>query len=90
MYHFEPETLRVLQTVMDDIVTCLPREDCSQDRKILIAQRLLASAAGGERDPTRLKVQALGQRPPTPTGSPTRRSRMPAGLVPEHVNRPRA
>lgn len=90
MYHFEPETLRVLQSVMDDIVTCLPREDCTQDRRILIAQRLLASAAGGERDLARLKLLALGQRSPTPTADPPRRSRMPAGLVPEHAGGPPA
>jgi hypothetical protein len=56
---FDPETIAVLKAVLEDSWATL-RPD--QQRAILktdLAQRILAAAADGERDPIRLREHAL-------------------------------
>ncbi|MDC7785056.1 hypothetical protein PQJ75_02180 [Rhodoplanes sp. TEM] len=61
MYAFEPDTLRILRTVMDDVVAAIRPENLDQEQRLLIARRLLTLAAGGERHPGRLKEEVLMQ-----------------------------
>ncbi len=61
---FDPETLRLLSRVFDEawtetqVMLGAKPLDATTVRSAL-AQRILAAAKGGERDPTRLKLIAL-------------------------------
>ena len=56
---YDPDTLTLLQTVLDDTwadLTAVERALTTQDA---LAQRILVAAAGGERDPAILRARAL-------------------------------
>ena len=55
---FDPETVSLLGAVLDQAIAALPPDGRSQERKTLLASKLL-SAAAGERDPVRLRAAAL-------------------------------
>jgi len=57
--HFDPETLNVLRGVLDDVWNSLDRETRAKVSKTVLAERLLVSAANGERDRKRLLAAAL-------------------------------
>jgi hypothetical protein len=59
MAHFDPETLTVLRTVLDEAWATLP--DCfkSEILKSEMAQHILQQAARGERDPVILRASSL-------------------------------
>jgi hypothetical protein len=56
---FDPDTLRVLQRVFDEAAAALPSEEQTQERKAILASRILFLASTGETDPVRLRTAAL-------------------------------
>ena len=56
---FDPETVKVLREVLDDAWNSLGRETQAMVSKTVLAERILASAANGERDRKRLFAVAL-------------------------------
>jgi hypothetical protein len=56
---YDPETVELLSTVLDDTWACLLPEQQASVGKTLLAERLLRAAARGERDPQRLRARAL-------------------------------
>jgi hypothetical protein len=65
---FDPDTLRVLQKVFEEAAAALPRDQQTQERKTILASRILYLAWTGETDPVRLRTAALLQVVP-PAGS---------------------
>ena len=57
--HFDLKTVALLRDVLDEAWTCLPPQQQAMFSRTLLAERLLKSAANGERDPERLRVAAL-------------------------------
>lgn len=57
--HFDPETANVLRGVLDDVWNSLDRETRAKVSKTVLAERILVSAANGERDRKRLLAAAL-------------------------------
>jgi hypothetical protein len=56
---FDPDTLRVLQSVFEDAVAALPCDQRTHERKTLLASRIFYLASSGETDPIRLRTAAL-------------------------------
>jgi hypothetical protein len=56
---FDPETIAVLRTVLAEAWSALPASRQQTVQKTELAERILAAAAAGERDPERLRVHAL-------------------------------
>jgi hypothetical protein len=56
---FDPETVALLRETLDDAWACLRPEEQATTRKTALAERILKSAAGGERDRERLRDAAL-------------------------------
>ena len=57
---FDPETIAVLKAVLEDSWASLRSDQQRATLKTDLAQRILAAAAEGERDPIRLRDRALG------------------------------
>ena len=57
--HFDPETVILLREALDDAWACLSPELQSTMQKTALAERILKSAARGERDRKRLRAAAL-------------------------------
>ena len=56
---FDPETVALLRETLDDAWACLSPELQATMLKTALAERILKSAARGERDPKRLRAAAL-------------------------------
>lgn len=56
---YDPETLDLLRSVLDDAWARIPPQQRCGTSKSDIAVRILKLAAHGERDPVRLKTAAL-------------------------------
>jgi hypothetical protein len=56
---FDPETLRVLQSVFEEAAAALPADERSEQRRMDLASRILSLASSGETDPVRLRTAAL-------------------------------
>jgi hypothetical protein len=56
---FDPETVSLLAAVLEQAIAALPPDRRSQERKTLLASKLLSAASTGERDPARLQAAAL-------------------------------
>ena len=56
---FDPETIALLRSVLDDAWDSLPPGQQATTLKTLLAERILESAAKGERDRRRLLDAAL-------------------------------
>jgi hypothetical protein len=56
---FDPETLSVLRRALDEAAAALPQSERTQERKVLLASRILELAYRGETDPVRLRMGAL-------------------------------
>ena len=54
-----PDTLRILQSVLEDTWDSLRPEERARTTKTLVATRILKAAARGERDPIRLRIEAM-------------------------------
>ena len=57
--HFDPETVTLLRETLDDAWACLSPELQATMQKTALAERILKSAASGERDRKRLRAAAL-------------------------------
>jgi hypothetical protein len=57
--HFDPETVAALREILDDAWACLRPEQQATMLKTTLAERILKSAAQGERDRNRLLRAAL-------------------------------
>jgi hypothetical protein len=60
---FDPETVSLLGAVLKQAIAALPADSRSQERKTLLASKILSAAASGERDPIRLRAAALARGP---------------------------
>ena len=60
---FDPETVSLLGAVLEQAIAALPPDDRSQERKTLLASKILSAASAGERDPVRLQAAALAVGP---------------------------
>jgi len=58
MSALNPETLKLLRSVLDDVWGTLTAEERAQTTKSLVASRILEVAATGELDPVRLRAAA--------------------------------
>jgi hypothetical protein len=56
---FDPETIELLRIALEAVWQSLPPDQQARTSKTLLAQRILRSAARGERDPIRLRACAL-------------------------------
>lgn len=56
---FQPQTLSMLKAVFDEVVNGLPPHEQTQERKTLLASRLLIMASEGEKDPHSLRTAAI-------------------------------
>jgi hypothetical protein len=56
---FDPETLSLLRQALDDAWESLTPVQRAMTSRTLLAERILKSAAKGERDPERLREKAL-------------------------------
>ena len=56
---FSPETIELLRSVLDDAWESLRPEERACTSKTAIAARILEMAAAGERDPIRLRAEAV-------------------------------
>ena len=56
---YDPETIELLRTVLDDAWACLLPAQQASFSKTFLAERLLRAAARGERDPEQLRARAL-------------------------------
>jgi hypothetical protein len=57
--YFDPETVTVLREILDEAWSRLPPERQATMQKTALAERILKSAARGERDRDRLRDAAL-------------------------------
>jgi hypothetical protein len=57
--NYAPETLTLLQEVLDQVWNALPVEQRADIAKSEMAQRILRRAAEGERDPVKLRAAAM-------------------------------
>lgn len=56
---FDPQTIKLLQSVLDEVWASLLPEQQAQVSRVTLARRILKAAANGERDPVRLRAHAL-------------------------------
>jgi hypothetical protein len=56
---FDPETVSMMVAVLEDAIAALPPDYRSQERKTLLASKILNAALTGERDPIQLRAAAL-------------------------------
>jgi hypothetical protein len=57
--HFDIDTVLLLRETLEDAWACLPPQQRAMTSKTLLAERILKTAAEGERDPERLIDAAL-------------------------------
>ena len=57
--YFDPETMELMRTVLDDTWANLPPDLRATIRKPQLAESILAAAKLGERDPVQLRTHAL-------------------------------
>jgi hypothetical protein len=74
MAGFDPETLTLLRTALDEAWAALPDRRKSEILKSEMARRILKRAAEGVRDPARLRASALvgALGGPMPLSTPSR------------------
>ena len=56
---FDPKEIVRLKAVLNEVVLSFPKQQCSCEMQASVAEQLLKLAAGGEKDPIRLKERAL-------------------------------
>ncbi len=57
--YFDRETVTVLREILDEAWSCIPPERQATMQKTALAERILKSAARGERNRDRLRAAAL-------------------------------
>jgi hypothetical protein len=60
--YFDPDTVTLLRTTLDHAWASLPPDQQAATSRSILAERILRSAARGERDPDRLRAHALSER----------------------------
>jgi hypothetical protein len=55
----DPEEIVRLKAVLNEVVLALPKQQRSCELQATVAEQLLKLAAGGEKDPIRLKERTL-------------------------------
>ena len=78
---FGPETIALMRRVLDEAWESLSPNAQALTSKTFIAERILKLAAGGERDPTRLRTYGLTAVMPATAGQ-----LKPANIYPESVS----
>lgn len=58
---FSPETIDLLRSVLDEVWESMRPEERARTNKTAIAVRILDMAAAGERDPIRLREEAVNE-----------------------------
>jgi len=56
---FSLDEVALLRAILDEVATLLPVAKRTTEAKTLLAQKILACAANGERDPVKLRSAAL-------------------------------
>ena len=56
---YPPEIVDLMRSAVDEAWSLMRPEERAQSSKSLLAIRVLEAAAGGERDPAKLRAQAL-------------------------------
>ena len=54
-----PEIFELLESILDEIWDSLRPDEKARTSKAMVAQRIIQAVASGERDPTRLRVEAV-------------------------------
>jgi hypothetical protein len=54
-----PEIFELLESILDETWDSLRPDEKARTSKAIIAQRILLAFASGERDPTRLRLEAV-------------------------------
>jgi hypothetical protein len=54
-----PKVRRLLRTILDETWETLRPEKRARTSKAMVAQRLINAVAAGERDPVRLRIEAI-------------------------------
>jgi len=54
-----PNIRRLLRTILDETWETLRPEERARTSKAIVAQRLINAVAAGERDPVRLRIEAI-------------------------------
>ena len=57
---FEPETINLMQTALEEAWAQLSLRAQQRTSKVALAEHILRAASGGESDPARLRAAALG------------------------------
>ena len=55
----KPETLRLLQSVLEEIWDTLRPDERARTSKAVVAQRIIMAILAGERDEARLRIEAV-------------------------------
>jgi hypothetical protein len=63
---FDPETINLMKNCLEDVWVSLSPAMRSSTTRSALAERILKKAAGGERDPVRLRASALHAAAPSP------------------------
>lgn len=58
---FDPETVNLMRRALDEAAAMLPHSERTEDRKVMLASRILALASQGETDVSRLRHGALSR-----------------------------
>ena len=58
---FDPETIAMLRDVLDEAYAAIPKSLREPSIKTELAAVILKKASAGQRDPTRLRTQALAE-----------------------------
>ena len=54
-----PEIFELLESIFDETWASLRPDEKARTSKAMVAQRILRAVASGERDPTRLRIEAV-------------------------------
>ncbi len=77
MAHYDPETLVLLRTVLNDAWAALPESSKSETVKSAMAQHILKQAADGVRDSGKLRASALALASSEPSQAKARPKKRP-------------
>ena len=59
MDSFGPDTAKLLAVILDETWDTLRPEEKARTSKTMLARRMLKAVAAGERDPIRLRIEAM-------------------------------
>jgi hypothetical protein len=56
---FRPEIFELLESILEETWDSLRPDERARTSKTIVAQRILRAVASGERDPARLRIEAV-------------------------------